>query len=122
MRCARCWRMAMTSSEMCCWAKLRGMVFLPHRCLNPLRSSRSPWLISAWPWLPRSGGGLPDTLAAATIHANVANPIWRHASELAQAFLARVAATKEFSPRFAPCFVALTKHIDAASAKIGRLG
>ncbi len=71
---------------------------------------------------PRSGGGLPDTIAKATIHASVANEIWRHAEGLARAFLARVMAATGFSHRFEPCITALEQHIETASAKIGRLG
>ena len=71
---------------------------------------------------PRSGGGLPDTIAEATIHASVANETWRRAEELARAFLARVMAATGFSHRFGPCIAALEHHIATASAKIGRLG
>lgn len=71
---------------------------------------------------PRSGGGLPETISAATIHASVANETWRRAEELARAFLARVMAATEFSHRFGPCIVAMEQHIETASAKIGRLG
>jgi hypothetical protein len=71
---------------------------------------------------PRSGGGLPDTLPAASIHSSVSNEIWRRAEVLAQNFLARAAATEKFSQRFAPCIVALQHHVGTASAKIERLG
>ena len=71
---------------------------------------------------PRSGGGLPDTISAATIHASVANETWRRAEELARTFLARVKAATGFSRRFGLCIVALEQHIETASAKIGRLG
>lgn len=71
---------------------------------------------------PSRGGGLPDTLAAATIHASVANASWRRAEALARAFLARVRGTTGFSRRFAPCIAALERHIETASGKIGRLG
>ena len=71
---------------------------------------------------PRSGGGLPDTIAEATIHASVANEAWQRAEELARAFLARVMAATGFSHRFGPCIVAMEHHIETASAKIGRLG
>lgn len=70
---------------------------------------------------PRTGGGLPDTLAAATIHSSVSNEVWRRAELLARNFLARVAATEKFSQRFAPCIAALQHHIETASAKIERL-
>jgi hypothetical protein len=71
---------------------------------------------------PRSGGGLPDSISEATIHASVANEIWRHAEELARAFRARVMAATGFSHRFEPCIAALERHIEKASAKIDRLG
>ena len=71
---------------------------------------------------PRSGGGLPDTISEATIHASVANETWRRAEELARAFLSQVMTAKGFSHRFGPCIAALENHIETASAKIGRLG
>lgn len=71
---------------------------------------------------PRSGGGLPDTLPAASIHASVGNDTWRQAEELARRFLARFGAETRFSHRFAPCVAALERHIETASAAIGRLG
>ena len=71
---------------------------------------------------PSRGGGLPDTISEATIHASVANDVWRHAEELARMFLARVMAATGFSQRFRPCIAALEDHIETASAKIGRLG
>jgi len=71
---------------------------------------------------PRSGGGLPDTLPEASIHASVANETWRRAEDLARAFLARVIAATGFSHRFGPCIAALEHHIETASAKIRRLG
>lgn len=71
---------------------------------------------------PRTGGGLPETISEATIHASVANETWRRAEELARAFLARVKAATGFSHRFGPCIVAMEHHIKTASAKIERLG
>jgi hypothetical protein len=71
---------------------------------------------------PRSGGGLPETISEATIHASVTSETWRRAEELARAFLARVMAATGFSHRFGPCLVAMELHIETASAKIGRLG
>ena len=71
---------------------------------------------------PRSGGGIPDIISEATIHASVSNDTWRRAEELARAFLARVMAATGFSYRFGPCIVAMEQHIATASGKIGRLG
>lgn len=71
---------------------------------------------------PRSGGGLPDTVSAANIHASVGNEIWRRAETLAHAFLARLTAEPAFSHRFEPCIAALGHHIRTASTRIERLG
>jgi hypothetical protein len=74
---------------------------------------------------PRSGGGLPDTVSEATIHASVTNETWRQAAALAQSFLAKVRTTQTksgFSSRFQPCIHALERHIEMACAKIERLG
>ncbi len=71
---------------------------------------------------PRSGGGLPDTVPEAVIHPAVAHDSWRHAHALARTCLARVTADDGFSARFAPCIAALARHLDAASARIARLG
>lgn len=71
---------------------------------------------------PRSSGGLPDTLPEATLHASVSNEIWRHAEELARAFLARIMAETGFSQRFGPCIAALERHMELAGARIARLG
>jgi hypothetical protein len=71
---------------------------------------------------PRSGGGLPDTLSDATIHASVNNETWLQAEELAQKFLSRVMSATGFSPRFRPCIVAMELRIKTARAKIERLG
>jgi biotin operon repressor len=71
---------------------------------------------------PRSGGGLPDTLGDALIIASVSNGNWRHAEQLARAWLVRLAATKDFSRRFAPCVAVLERHMTTAAEKISRLG
>jgi hypothetical protein len=71
---------------------------------------------------PRSGGGLPDTLAEATVHASVPNETWRQAEALARRCLARVRLDSRFSRRFAPCIAAIGNHIDAAAMQIARLG
>ncbi len=71
---------------------------------------------------PRTGGGIPDLIPDATIHASVANETWRRAEELARAFLARVMAATGFSHRFGPCITALEHHIETASTRIERLG
>lgn len=71
---------------------------------------------------PRSGGGLPDSISAATLHVNVSNETWRCAENLGRAFLTRIMAATGFSHRFGPCIAALEHHIETASAKIERLG
>ncbi len=71
---------------------------------------------------PRSGGGIPDLIPEAGIHASVANDTWRRAEELARVFLASVIAATDFSHRFGPCIAALEHHIEMAGTKIERLG
>lgn len=71
---------------------------------------------------PRTGGGLPDTLPEAVLHASVSHEIWRQAEKLAQVFLDRIHSESRFSPRFVPCIAALEHHIQIARAKIERLG
>lgn len=71
---------------------------------------------------PRTGGGLPDTLSEATLHAGVDNATWREAEGLAREFLSRVRNAAGFSPRFLPCIEALERHIEDASIRIARLG
>lgn len=78
--------------------------------------------MSPMAFAPRSGGGIPDILVEATIHASVSNETWRRAEQLARAFLARAMAATGFSRRFGPCVAALEHHIETASTKIGRLG
>ena len=71
---------------------------------------------------PRSGGGLPESLAAPDLRADIAPAQWRQAHGLAQAWLARVESGARFSPRFAPCIAALHAHIENAAAQLRRLG
>jgi len=78
--------------------------------------------MSPMAFAPRSGGGLPDSLPAASIRADVANDIWRQAEALARSFLDRVKAAEGFSQRFAPCVAGLEAHVEQAAQKIARLG
>ncbi len=71
---------------------------------------------------PRSGGGLPDRIAPASILAEVPNDIWRRAEVLAGDFLSRVRASDAFSPRFAECIAALENRLELAGVTIARLG
>lgn len=70
---------------------------------------------------PRSGGGLPDTIPAPNIRAGIAPDTWRSALALARSFLARVMDAPGFSERFAPCRLALARHLEDAGAQIARL-
>ncbi|MCF8198076.1 MAG: type II toxin-antitoxin system HipA family toxin YjjJ [Sulfuritalea sp.] len=78
--------------------------------------------MTAMSFAPRAGGGIPDNIAEATIHASVSNDTWQRAEALAREFLVRVLATAGFSQRFGPCISALERHINTAGNKIGRLG
>lgn len=71
---------------------------------------------------PRSGGGLPESIAMPTLQAHVSNDIWRRAEVLAGEFLVRVRASDGFSPRFGACIAALENHLNAAHSAIARLG
>ena len=71
---------------------------------------------------PRSGGGLPDSLPAANLHAGVRNAVWVRALGLAADFLGRVRGESRFSEAFGSCIDALAGHIDEAGAKVARLG
>lgn len=71
---------------------------------------------------PRSGGGLPDSIAAPSIQADVPNNIWRRAEVLASGFVNRLRASNAFSPRFAVCIAALEDRLETASTAIARLG
>ena len=70
---------------------------------------------------PRSGGGLPTSIAAPNISADVPNDVWRRAEDLGREFLFRVRASNGFSPRFGACIDALELHLNAASLAIARL-
>ena len=71
---------------------------------------------------PRSSGGLPDTLPAATIAAHVPNDTWRRALTLANDFQHQLLNSAGFSQRFGPCIASLGNHITAAASMIERLG
>ena len=70
---------------------------------------------------PLSGGGLPLTLAEPIIAAQVPAAIWQRALPLAQAFVAQLQASPDFSAGFAPCIVALQGHVQTAAQRIDRL-
>lgn len=70
---------------------------------------------------PRSGGAIVDTLQAAALSASVESGTWREALHLAEIFFARLSDCDAFSDRFAPCIVAIRRHIDEAASRIARL-
>lgn len=78
--------------------------------------------MSPMAFAPRSGGGLPDSLPAANIRADVANQTWRQAEGLARAYLDRVKTAGGFSQRFAPCLDSLEVHVAQAAQRVARLG
>ena len=78
--------------------------------------------MSPMAFAPRAGGGLPDSLPEATLHASVPNLSWRRAEALAAVYLARMETATGFSSRFRPCIAALNQHLTRAGAKIARLG
>jgi hypothetical protein len=71
---------------------------------------------------PTSGGGLPDRLPPANLHASVANAVWAQALAMAIAYLARVRADVRFSEGFRTCVDHLAEHLGDASEKVSRLG
>jgi len=96
--------------------------------LSFMTEGGSPWALapaydmSPMAFAPRSGGGLPDSLGAASLHPAIAPDIWRQADALAARFLARCQAERGFSRRFAPCLAALAQHQAAARGTLARLG
>lgn len=77
--------------------------------------------MSPMAFAPRSGGGLPDTLPAARVHASVPDPLWHQAERLARDYLQRLRQTPGFSARFAPCIAALARHIEQVAMQTARL-
>lgn len=71
---------------------------------------------------PKSGGGMPETLPEARIHAHISPVVWRKAETVARAYLAVLRQETGFSESFLPCIDALEHHIETAALKIGRLG
>jgi hypothetical protein len=71
---------------------------------------------------PRSGGGLPATLPAASLRSCVSTASWLRALDLATDWLARIRADARFSTAFEVCIAALAAHIDDARMRILRLG
>lgn len=70
---------------------------------------------------PRSGGGLPASLAEPNITAAIDSDIWRRAIALATEFLSKVNSTSAFSEGFEPCITALAQHIERGKVKIAKL-
>ena len=73
---------------------------------------------------PRSGGGLPDSIPAPHIYADIAHATWQNALPLAQAYLEQLQRkrTSQFSPCFSACISALDQHLNVAMSMIARLG
>jgi hypothetical protein len=71
---------------------------------------------------PRSGGGLPDALPAPNLHPSVDGATWRQALVMAEQFFERLRADDLLSEAFAPALEALGQHLDAARARVARLG
>ena len=71
---------------------------------------------------PSAGGALPDVLAEAVLHADVAHATWRRAHGPAWRFIDRLGAAGGFGARFAPCIAALASQVATAGEKISRLG
>jgi hypothetical protein len=71
---------------------------------------------------PLSSGTLPDNLPAARLHPSVQTDTWRQVLGLADEFIRRMNADGRFSGDWKPCADALTRHVEDARAKIGRLG
>lgn len=70
---------------------------------------------------PRSGGGLPETLAPATLRPAVPTALWLKAIEMAGDFLQRLKADGRLSANFSGCIEALTRHLADAGQKAARL-
>ena len=71
---------------------------------------------------PKSGGGIPTTLADATIHADIPPAAWVRAAQVAQRYLERLRSEQRFSQAFQPCIDSLADHLQSALGKIARLG
>jgi len=71
---------------------------------------------------PRSGGGLPDTLAPANLRSCVNADTWGRALALADDFLDRIREDARFSGDFQACIDALAAHLGSAHDKMLRLG
>lgn len=70
---------------------------------------------------PRSGGGLMNVIPAVTLHEGIDSTVWRHAANLAEAFLLRVQRENGFSQGFTECVMALENHVNSAKVQIARL-
>jgi hypothetical protein len=73
-------------------------------------------------YAPSASGHLPGHLPAARLHASVAPDVWRKALEMARNYLHRLQAEPRFSKAFSVCLADLSRHVDDAEEKIGRLG
>ena len=71
---------------------------------------------------PTRGGALPDSLPAARLHPSIDTHTWRSALELAEEFNAAMSRDDRLSDGWSPCANALTRHLEDARMRIGRLG
>lgn len=112
------------------WAfgKLIGNSDMHHGNLSFLSSQGRPYhLAPAYDMLPmgfapKASGAMSNELTALTPSDVVSADTWRSALALANAFLALAGTHQGFSANFAPCLDALSRHIDEAGSRIGRLG
>jgi hypothetical protein len=71
---------------------------------------------------PTAGGVLRDSISAAYLHPSVEGRIWQEALKLAEEYSDRLSNDNRFSDAFQPCIIALGRHVDEASQRIGRMG
>lgn len=71
---------------------------------------------------PRSGGGVPAAVPDPVILPGVPSRIWEDAVLMARQYLVALRGASGFSDRFNTCVDALQAHVDAAAARIARLG
>lgn len=70
---------------------------------------------------PGGGGNLPDSLNSANLRSCVTPATWRQALDLAEAYLAKMRADGRFTTGWAPCVLALGRHVEDARQRMGRL-
>jgi hypothetical protein len=71
---------------------------------------------------PTAGGIVRDSITAAYLHPSVDGSTWQQARKLAEEYRTRLSNDRRFSNAFQPCINALSRHMDEASQRIGRMG